>query len=94
MNTPIAELIANKLANGLPHPGNKQAGEEPVTIRLPLFRMASMPAEMYQQVEQTVKMLAEAIVYAIETDGESEIVKRSELQALRDELAQLKGVKP
>lgn len=93
MNADIADLIANKLTNGLPHPGNKESGEEPVTIRLPLFKMASMPAEMYQQVEHTVKMLSEAIVYVIETEGESEIVKRSELQALRDELAQLKGNK-
>ncbi len=93
MNTSIANLIANKLTNGLPHPGNKEAGEEPVTIRLPLFKMASMPAEMYQQVEHTVKMLSEAIVYVIETEGDSEIVKKSELQALRDELAHLKGSK-
>jgi len=93
VNTAIADLIANKLTNGLPHPGNIEAGEEPVTIRLPLFKMASMPAEMYQQVEHTVKMLGEAIVHVIETDGDSEIVKKSELQALRDELAHLKGKK-
>ena len=93
MNTAIADLIANKLTNGLPHPGNKEAGEEPVTIRLPLFKMASMPAEMYQQVEHTVKMLGEAIVHVIETEGNSEIVRKDELQALREELAHLKGKK-
>lgn len=93
MNTAIAELIADKLTRGLPHPGNKEAGEEPVTILLPLFKMSSMPAEMYQQVEATVKMMSEAIVHVIETEGESEIIKHAELKALRDELDKLKGNK-
>jgi len=83
----IAELIAQKLAEGLPHPGNPAVGEEPCTIRLPLFKMPGMPAEMAQQVEETVKMLGEAIVYTIESAGHSTIIDTAELDQLRADLA-------
>lgn len=85
----IAELISLKFVEGLQHPGYEK-GQPPSVIRLPLFRTAGMPPEVWQQVEETVKMIGEAIVYLIENDGESEIIKKTELEALRAELAQLK----
>ena len=85
----IAALISQALVDGLEHPGNES--EPPGTIRLPLFRMAGQPTEMYEQIQATVTMLGEAIVHLIETRGESVIVARSEFDALRNELAQLKG---
>ena len=84
----IAELISQGLANGLDYPGK---GEQlPITIRLPLFRMAGQPPEITEQVENTVTMIGEAIVHLIVTKGESVIVPRTEYDALVEELAQLK----
>lgn len=85
----IAALISQGLVDGLEHPGNES--DSPGTIRLPLFRMAGQPPEMYEQIQATVTMIGEAIVHLIETRGESVIIARSELDALKDELAQLKG---
>lgn len=84
----IAELISQGLAEGLDHPGQDGAG--PITIRLPLFRMAGQPPEITQQVENTVTMIGEAIVHLIETKGDSVIVNRADYEALKSELAQLK----
>lgn len=84
-----AQLISRALAEGLEHPGNG-ADQLPITIRLPLFRMAGQPPEMTEQVENTVTMIGEAIVHLIVTKGESVIVPRTEYDALVEELAQLK----
>lgn len=89
-NTDIAELISDRLTNGLQHPGYPGTDQPPVLIRLPLFKTAGLPPDFYTQIEETVKMLGEAIVHTIETDGESVIIPKAELDALREELAQLK----
>lgn len=93
MNSAIAELISDHLAHGLNHPGYPDTEQPPTTIRLPLFRSAGMPDEFVEQINETVKMLGEAIVYTIETDGASTIIPTAELDALRSELAQLKESK-
>lgn len=79
----ISELIADKLANGLYHPGDMENGQAPMTLRLPMFRTVGMAPEVNQQVEMTVKLIAESIVHLIETEGECEIVPRVELERLR-----------
>ena len=84
-----AQLISRALAEGLEHPGNG-ADQLPITIRLPLFRMAGQPPEITEQVENTVTMIGEAIVHLIETKGDSVIVNRADYEALKSELAQLK----
>lgn len=89
----IAELISDRLANGLQHPGYPDTEQPATTIRLPLFRTAGMPNEFLEQINETVKMIGEAIVHTIETEGESVIIPRAELDALRAELAQLKESK-
>lgn len=86
----IAELISDKLASGLEHPGYPDTEQQAVTIRLPLFRTAGMPNEVLEQVNETVKMIGEAIVYTIETEGASVIIPKTEYEALKSELAQLK----
>lgn len=86
----IAELISSRLANGLPHPGYPNTEQGPSVIRLPLFRLAGMPDEMVKQIDETVKMIGEAIVHVVETEGETELIPRAELEALKAELAQLK----
>lgn len=86
----IAELISEALAEGLEHPGDPGSDQLPATIRLPLFRLAGQPPEMYEQIQGTVKLIGESIVHLIETKGESVIIARIELDALKTELAQLK----
>lgn len=73
----IAELIAKKLAEGLDHPGDPQNGQPSMTIKLPLFQMPGVPPEMYKNIQMTVKLIAEAIVHHIETDGNSDIIPRT-----------------
>lgn len=82
----IVDLIFNGFVNGLYHPGDGK-DQQPSTIRLPLFRMAGQPAELYAQTEATVKMMGESIVWLIENDGDSEIVSKPELAKLREDLA-------
>lgn len=76
----IAELIADKLVNGLFHPGDPANEQEPMTLRLPMFRTVAAPPELVRQVDLTVKLMAEAIVYAIENDGQCDIVPRPLVQ--------------
>lgn len=82
-NKHIAELISKHLAEGIVHPGNPEADQAPMPILLPAFRTAGMPKEHTELVQTTVKILGEAIVHLIETEGESVIVPRDELAQLR-----------
>jgi hypothetical protein len=76
----ISDLIADRLVNGLYHPGNPEEEQQPATLRLPFFRGVGAPPEMVRQVDETVKLMAEAIVYLIENDGQCDIVPRNQLQ--------------
>lgn len=74
----MADLIADKLANGLFHPGKPETDQEPMTLRLPMFKTVGAPPELRRQVDLTVKLMAEAIVHLIKTDGQCNIVPRDE----------------
>ena len=74
----IAELIADRMASGLHHPGDPQNGQASMDIKLPLGRMPNMPPEMYENVRSTVRLIAESIVYLIETEGNSDIIRRTQ----------------
>lgn len=80
-NETIAMMIAGGLQAGLVHPGSEN--EKSMTLGLPAFRTAGMPEQVRTQVELTVKLIGEAIVHLIETDGHSEIVDKDELAQLR-----------
>lgn len=82
-NQRIADLIAAKLRDGVTHPGDMAAGVVGRVVQLPVFRTAGLPKEVAEQVDATVKVLAEAIVHTIEVDGDSEIVPRTEVSGLR-----------
>lgn len=87
-NQRIADMITQKLlSNGLVHPGDPVAGRPPMPIVLPVFGRAGMSKEMADLSNAMAKLLGEAIVHAIETDGASVIVDRQEaidLQAVAD----------
>jgi hypothetical protein len=72
----LAELIADKLATGLFHPGS--GDQAPMTIGLPMFRTVGMAPEVRRQVQLSVNLMAEAILYLIETEGQSDITPRKD----------------
>jgi hypothetical protein len=74
----VCAIIANKLTTGLYHPGDPAKEQLPTTLRLPFFRGVGAPPEMVRQVNETVMMMAEAIVYLIETDGQCDLVPRNQ----------------
>lgn len=86
-NTAIAELIAAKLPE-LTHPGH---GQGAIALPVASFRTAGIPPEMAEQFARDAGypsaniplLVAEALVHLIETDGDSEIVRRSELATMR-----------
>jgi hypothetical protein len=82
-NQRVAELIAQRMPTGLPHPGNRETNQPPILIPLPAFRTTGMPAEMADQISNTTTLIGEAIVNLIETEGDSEIIGRAELDGLR-----------
>lgn len=79
----VAELIAERLATGLVHPGDGTPSQPQMTIALPAFRSAGMPTELKKQVDLTTKLIGEAIVHLIETEGDHVLVQRAEFDALR-----------
>lgn len=82
-NPDMAALIARRLSTGLPHPGREDTHEEPRLLPLAAFRTAGMPAEMAQHVADTAQCVGEAVVNLIETEGNSVIIARPELDQLR-----------
>ena len=86
-NQAIAALIAEKLPD-LTHPGD---GSGAISLPVSTFRMAGIPPQMAEQFARDAgypsanipQLIAEALVHLIETDGDSEIVRRSELTRMR-----------
>jgi hypothetical protein len=82
-NPHIADLIASKLRDGIVHPGDPAKGVKPRTIALPFGMRAGQPQEMLDLMDATTTMLAEAVVHLIETDGDTALVPRDELEVLQ-----------
>src|SRR6185312_10975227 len=82
-NPRIAQLIAQHLPAGIPHPGDPDNHQPPVMVPLPAFRTAGMPEDMAERVNNTARLISEGIVHLMETAGQSEIVPRAELAELR-----------
>lgn len=72
----LAATIADRLANGLYHPGDPETEQEPMMMRLPMFRTIAAAPEMRKQVDLTVTLIAESIVYLIEKEGDFDLVPR------------------
>jgi|SRR5215207_7455329 len=82
-NPQIERLLADALRTGLTHPGDPDRRIPPKPIVLPFGHAAGRPKEMNDLMDATVKLLSEAIVHHIETEGDSEIVPREEAIAMR-----------
>ncbi len=84
----IAALIADHIGE-LIHPGDGNSG--PIVLPVSTFRTAGIPPEMAEQFAREAgyptadipKLVGEAIVHLIETQGDSEIISRGELAQLR-----------
>ena len=94
MTDPVT-LIAERLPHGIPHPGNPEANQKPFTVVLPGMRSTGIPneqAELYAAAAglphtNTPKLLAEALVNLLQTDGDMTIIANSELAELRQAAA-------
>ena len=91
-NAAIAELIAKNLPD-LTHPGD---GNGAISLPVATFRPAGIPPEMAEQFAREAgyptaditRLVAEALVHLIETEGNSEIVSKTELADMRAATAQ------
>lgn len=80
----IAELIALRLKEGLTHPGKPEADVPARPVVLAAFKApVGAPQEMNDLMAETAKLIAEAIVHLIETEGESEIVPKTEVKTMK-----------
>ena len=79
----MIDLIADKLRNGMIYPGDRGRGIPETPIVLPFTTRAGQPKEMSDLMDGTVKLLAEAIMYTLTGEGDSEVVPRSEARTLR-----------
>lgn len=90
----IAELISARLQSGLVWPGDPDKELPPKPIILPIFRTVGQPQEVADLVNETAKMLGEAIVHLIRSDGGMELVPADSMTAhrTREERAEVAGV--
>lgn len=92
-NARAATLIAERLPTGIPHPGAD--GQKPFMVTLPGLRSTGIPPEMAAQFAQaaglphtdTPKLVAEAVVNLLETDGQMTIIDNADLAQLRQDAA-------
>lgn len=80
-----AALIADHLQTGLVHPGDEN--HKPVLVPLPMFRTTAMPEELANHVKTLAKMLGQAIVHLLRTEGGLELIPTAELAELRNTVA-------
>lgn len=92
-NQPIADLIAQRLTRGLPHPGTDN--QPAATITLPGLSTVGMTEQQATEfVGDFTQLIGEAVVCLIETDGGSQIVPTDELKQLRSTAARAAGTEP
>jgi hypothetical protein len=91
-NPEMVEVIAKGLREGLPHPGNRENHQTAEIIRIPGMNPQGIPKVVLDQMAKEAglptsdmpTLVAEALINLIETNGDSEIVKKSELKELRE----------
>lgn len=79
----MVDLIADKLRNGIVHPGDASRDVAPTPIALPFGRVAGRPKEMDDLLDKTATLLAEAVVHTVVTEGDVELVARAEAATMR-----------
>jgi hypothetical protein len=100
-NAAAVALIAERLPNGLVHPGDGDT-QPAKPIPMPWLGNLGLPAGQSEQFAREAgmpandapKVLAEAIVHLLESDGGFDIVPRTEIAQLRGEAATLDDLNP
>lgn len=93
MNLAAVTLIADRLPAGLMHPGDDDQPARPLVlaalnnIGISAEQAAHFANEAGLPSNDAPKLIAEAIVHLLETEGGLELVSRAELEELRAEAA-------
>lgn len=90
-NSTIAALIAERLPGSLVHPGDPANDQPAKLLPLPVLGSTGIPPEMAKHFAKEAglpaddfpKLIGEAIVHLIETDGQTTLVPNAELEQLR-----------
>lgn len=88
----MVQIIARGLRDGLPHPGDRENHQPAQLIRIPGMNVQGVPRVVLDHMAKEAGLptsdistvVAEALINLIETDGDSEIVNKSELRKLRE----------
>lgn len=95
MNKAAVDLIASRLPTGLPHPGDPTQNTPPKLLPLPGLKSSGIPPEMAEHfaaqagfpTADAPKLIAEAILNLLETDGGFTIIPTEDLNALHTQAA-------
>lgn len=91
-NPAIAALIARRLPEGLPWPGDPANHQQPESLKLPGFNTTGMsPAQAEEFVGKLAQQFGEAVVNLIETDGGARIVASQPLGEAIADLIDMQG---
>jgi hypothetical protein len=90
MNQRAVDLIAERLPNGLTHPGDPNSNQPAMVLPMPGLSSLGMAAEQAAEFASEAglpsndapRLLAEALVHLLETDGGFELVDRARLEEL------------
>lgn len=90
-NQQMVQIIAKSLREGLPHPGDRENHQPAQLFRIPGMNPQGVPRAVLDSMAKEAglptgdiaTLVAEALVHLIETEGNSEIVDKSELTELR-----------
>jgi hypothetical protein len=101
-NARAAALIAERLPTGLLYPGNPALNQPAKLIPLPGLRNLGISPDQATQFANEAglpsndapKLIAEALIHTLETDGGIELVDKSEIADLRAQLAAPQQVNP
>ena len=86
-NPELVKLIAERLPSGLLHPGDPTNNQPAKLLPLPGLRSSGLPPELAEEfakaagfpVSDVPKLIAEALIHLIETDGQCTIVLNRQL---------------
>lgn len=91
----LAELIAAKLRVGIIHPGDPDHGIPSRVLSYPAFRPGGgMPKEMAELVNESTRLLGEAIVSLIRSAGDLDLIPRGEYVRLSNMETRTGGGQP
>lgn len=91
-NPELVQVISKGFKEGLPHPGDRENHQTNFIIRIPGMNPQGLPRQVLDYMAKDAGMpssdmsmlAAEAVINLIETEGDSEIIKKSQLEEWRE----------